>query len=403
MRHSRGWQHRSQARAPADAGQSAALRLAPAPNLCYHFAPPACFHPPTLSLQGDQTYSEKPGHNFVLNASFDEVQPKSYDGLVVPGWVVVGGWVGGWANSAGMGAAMAFPSLVCFLPSISGIRLCEPAVRLRSWSPCRHPPVPCPLPRTPTPTPAPAPALQRPGSRVPQAECSGAGADQTLCGRGQAHRRHLPRPAAAGGGGCAGRRCAALRSAVLCGDGLRVRCHFCCCPSPCPRCAQVMCSPARCACCAAPARAGGVSGRTCTAYPACGPEVTAAGGCMQDVDAAEVVVNGNLVSESTGRETRGSRQAGRQHTGGGKAERHVIAALRGYRMAPRLAPPATASRGGGQRASPSPTCPHTPCLACCPGRCCCRLLPQVTAPAWPAHPKWLAAFIDVLGYKVVPK
>jgi protease I len=31
------------------------------------------------------------------------------------------------------------------------------------------------------------------------------------------------------------------------------------------------------------------------------------------------------------------------------------------------------------------------------------LLPQVTAPAWPAHPKWLAAFIDVLGYKVVPK
>lgn len=24
----------------------------------------------------------------------------------------------------------------------------------------------------------------------------------------------------------------------------------------------------------------------------------------------------------------------------------------------------------------------------------------VTAPAWPAHPKWLAAFVDVLGYKV---
>lgn len=28
-------------------------------------------------------------------------------------------------------------------------------------------------------------------------------------------------------------------------------------------------------------------------------------------------------------------------------------------------------------------------------------LPQVTAPAWPAHPKWLAAFVDVLGYCVV--
>lgn len=27
--------------------------------------------------------------------------------------------------------------------------------------------------------------------------------------------------------------------------------------------------------------------------------------------------------------------------------------------------------------------------------------PQVTAPAWPAHPKWLAAFVDVLGYCVV--
>jgi protease I len=27
----------------------------------------------------------------------------------------------------------------------------------------------------------------------------------------------------------------------------------------------------------------------------------------------------------------------------------------------------------------------------------------VTAPAWPAHPKWLAAFIEVLGYKVVAK
>lgn len=26
---------------------------------------------------------------------------------------------------------------------------------------------------------------------------------------------------------------------------------------------------------------------------------------------------------------------------------------------------------------------------------------QVTAPAWPAHPKWLAAFVDVLGYCVV--
>jgi protease I len=36
-------------------------------------------------FEGDQTYSEKRGHNFALNANFDEVQPKDYDGLVVPG------------------------------------------------------------------------------------------------------------------------------------------------------------------------------------------------------------------------------------------------------------------------------------------------------------------------------
>ncbi|HEY9851818.1 MAG TPA: DJ-1/PfpI family protein [Leptolyngbyaceae cyanobacterium] len=36
-------------------------------------------------FEGDQTYSEKPGHNFTLNADFDEVQAESYDALVVPG------------------------------------------------------------------------------------------------------------------------------------------------------------------------------------------------------------------------------------------------------------------------------------------------------------------------------
>ncbi len=34
---------------------------------------------------GDQTYSEKPGHNFVLTATFDEVDPGNYDALVIPG------------------------------------------------------------------------------------------------------------------------------------------------------------------------------------------------------------------------------------------------------------------------------------------------------------------------------
>ncbi|NOK61739.1 MAG: DJ-1/PfpI family protein [Chloroflexi bacterium AL-W] len=36
-------------------------------------------------FEGDQTYSEKPGHNFVLNANFDEIRPEDYDGLVIPG------------------------------------------------------------------------------------------------------------------------------------------------------------------------------------------------------------------------------------------------------------------------------------------------------------------------------
>ena len=36
-------------------------------------------------FEGDQTYSEKPGHNFALTASFDEVKPEEYDGLVIPG------------------------------------------------------------------------------------------------------------------------------------------------------------------------------------------------------------------------------------------------------------------------------------------------------------------------------
>ncbi|MCB6184982.1 DJ-1/PfpI family protein [Leeia sp. TBRC 13508] len=36
-------------------------------------------------FEGDQTYSEKPGHNFTLNASFDEINPSKYDALVIPG------------------------------------------------------------------------------------------------------------------------------------------------------------------------------------------------------------------------------------------------------------------------------------------------------------------------------
>ena len=36
-------------------------------------------------FEGAQTYSEKRGHNFRLNATFAEIDPKSYDGLLIPG------------------------------------------------------------------------------------------------------------------------------------------------------------------------------------------------------------------------------------------------------------------------------------------------------------------------------
>jgi protease I len=36
-------------------------------------------------FEGDQTYSEKRGHNFALNAAFDNVKPEEYDALVIPG------------------------------------------------------------------------------------------------------------------------------------------------------------------------------------------------------------------------------------------------------------------------------------------------------------------------------
>ena len=36
-------------------------------------------------FEGAQTYSEKPGHRFVLNASFADLKLADYDGLVIPG------------------------------------------------------------------------------------------------------------------------------------------------------------------------------------------------------------------------------------------------------------------------------------------------------------------------------
>lgn len=36
-------------------------------------------------FDGAQTYSEKPGHNFTLNATFDDIDPAKYDALCLPG------------------------------------------------------------------------------------------------------------------------------------------------------------------------------------------------------------------------------------------------------------------------------------------------------------------------------
>lgn len=35
-------------------------------------------------FEGDQTYSEKRGHDFTLIATFDEVEPAEYDALMTP-------------------------------------------------------------------------------------------------------------------------------------------------------------------------------------------------------------------------------------------------------------------------------------------------------------------------------
>src|SRR5262249_56102032 len=36
-------------------------------------------------FEGDQTYTEKKGHNFALTATFDEVKAEDYDALYIPG------------------------------------------------------------------------------------------------------------------------------------------------------------------------------------------------------------------------------------------------------------------------------------------------------------------------------
>ncbi len=42
-------------------------------------------HTAIHDFEGAQTYSEKPGHHFTLNATFADVKPENYDALLIPG------------------------------------------------------------------------------------------------------------------------------------------------------------------------------------------------------------------------------------------------------------------------------------------------------------------------------
>src|SRR5438046_3817050 len=42
---------------------------------------PTCIH----DFEGDQTYTEKRGHNFVLNDTLDQIEPDEYYALVIHG------------------------------------------------------------------------------------------------------------------------------------------------------------------------------------------------------------------------------------------------------------------------------------------------------------------------------
>ncbi|NJO17612.1 MAG: DJ-1/PfpI family protein [Thioploca sp.] len=42
-------------------------------------------HTAIHDFEGAQTYSEKPGHYFTLNATFTEIKAENYDALVIPG------------------------------------------------------------------------------------------------------------------------------------------------------------------------------------------------------------------------------------------------------------------------------------------------------------------------------
>lgn len=151
--------------------------------------------------------------------------------------------------------------------------------------------------------------------------------------------------------------------------------------------------------------AGGVSGRTCTAYPACGYEVKANGGIMKVRPRCAAACSTAPVN-CCGCPAELATQLGHA-AGPGPGRAPLLATLCG--------PPCKPSSADGVG---WPAC-CGPCMSKRSQRVFHTTLHRdslvvqdveasevvvdgnlVTAPAWPAHPKWLAAFVDLLGYKV---
>ena len=228
--------------------------------------------------------------------------------------------------------------------------------------------------------------LQRARARVPAAQPSCDRDSQALHGGQEAGGMHLPRSTAAGGGGWAP-RCTCLCLPWFGGGCFAV--WFL--PSIFGGATVIRCQPQRPhAPCPHSALAGCVSGRTCTAYPACGPEVTAGGGNHRDVGVEEVVIDGNLVSPAAGSWPGCACSRAACPT----SVKHDCALAAG---ASRLAQAELGQSCVLRRAHAHPLS----CAAAWRLSLAHRALPQVTAAAWPAHPKWLAAFVDVLGECVV--
>ena len=54
-------------------------------TVCPDKGPGDCVRTAIHDFEGDQTYSEKPGHLFAINTDFALVDPAAYDALIIPG------------------------------------------------------------------------------------------------------------------------------------------------------------------------------------------------------------------------------------------------------------------------------------------------------------------------------